>query len=143
MCIRDRLVGEAGVGKTAIAEGLAKMIVDGEVPDVLRNATIYALDLGSLVAGTKYRGDFEKRLKAVLAQLRKERNAILFIDEIHTIIAVSYTHLDVYKRQVQMQPIMPLHFSHIAIHFENIRHANQQGFETYQKPQGQIHLIYQ
>ena len=79
-------VGEAGVGKTAIAEGLAKMIVDGEVPDVLRNATIYALDLGSLVAGTKYRGDFEKRLKAVLAQLRKERNAILFIDEIHTII---------------------------------------------------------
>jgi ATP-dependent Clp protease ATP-binding subunit ClpA len=79
-------VGEAGVGKTAIAEGLAKMIVDGEVPDVLRNATIYALDLGSLVAGTKYRGDFEKRLKAVLAQLRKERNAVLFIDEIHTII---------------------------------------------------------
>jgi len=79
-------VGEAGVGKTAIAEGLAKMIVDGEVPDVLRHATIYALDLGALVAGTKYRGDFEKRLKSVLAQLRKERNAILFIDEIHTII---------------------------------------------------------
>ncbi len=79
-------VGEAGVGKTAIAEGLAKMIVDGEVPDVLRNATMYALDLGALVAGTKYRGDFEKRLKSVLAQLRKERNAILFIDEIHTII---------------------------------------------------------
>jgi len=79
-------VGEAGVGKTAIAEGLAKMIVDGEVPEVLRNATMYALDLGALVAGTKYRGDFEKRLKAVLAQLRKERNAILFIDEIHTII---------------------------------------------------------
>jgi ATP-dependent Clp protease ATP-binding subunit ClpA len=79
-------VGEAGVGKTAIAEGLAKMIVDGEVPDVLRNATMYALDLGALVAGTKYRGDFEKRLKAVLAQLRKERHAILFIDEIHTII---------------------------------------------------------
>ncbi|KAB2933139.1 MAG: ATP-dependent Clp protease ATP-binding subunit ClpA [Candidatus Contendobacter sp.] len=79
-------VGEAGVGKTAIAEGLAKMIVDGEVPDVLRDATMYALDLGALVAGTKYRGDFEKRLKSVLAQLRKERNAILFIDEIHTII---------------------------------------------------------
>ena len=79
-------VGEAGVGKTAIAEGLAKMIVDGEVPEVLRNATMYALDLGALVAGTKYRGDFEKRLKSVLAQLRKERNAILFIDEIHTII---------------------------------------------------------
>jgi ATP-dependent Clp protease ATP-binding subunit ClpA len=79
-------VGEAGVGKTAIAEGLAKMIVDDEVPEVLRHATIYALDLGALVAGTKYRGDFEKRLKSVLAQLRKERNAILFIDEIHTII---------------------------------------------------------
>jgi ATP-dependent Clp protease ATP-binding subunit ClpA len=79
-------VGEAGVGKTAIAEGLAKLIVDGEVPEVLRNATIYSLDLGSLVAGTKYRGDFEKRLKAVLAQLHKERNAILFIDEIHTLI---------------------------------------------------------
>jgi ATP-dependent Clp protease ATP-binding subunit ClpA len=79
-------VGEAGVGKTAIAEGLAKMIVDGEVPEVLANATIYALDLGSLVAGTKYRGDFEKRLKSVLAQLRKEKHAILFIDEIHTII---------------------------------------------------------
>ncbi|TCO78919.1 ATP-dependent Clp protease ATP-binding subunit ClpA [Plasticicumulans lactativorans] len=79
-------VGEAGVGKTAIAEGLAKLIVDGRVPDVLRKATIYSLDLGSLVAGTKYRGDFEKRLKAVLTQLRKERNAILFIDEIHTVI---------------------------------------------------------
>jgi ATP-dependent Clp protease ATP-binding subunit ClpA len=80
------LVGEAGVGKTAIAEGLAKLIVDGEVPDVLRSSTIYALDLGALVAGTKYRGDFEKRLKAVLAQLRKEKGAVLFIDEIHTII---------------------------------------------------------
>jgi ATP-dependent Clp protease ATP-binding subunit ClpA len=79
-------VGEAGVGKTAIVEGLAKLIFDGEVPEVLENATIYALDLGSLVAGTKYRGDFEKRLKAVLAQLRKQRNAILFIDEIHTLI---------------------------------------------------------
>lgn len=79
-------VGEAGVGKTAIVEGLAKLIFDGEVPEVLENATIYALDLGSLVAGTKYRGDFEKRLKAVLAQLRKQRNAVLFIDEIHTLI---------------------------------------------------------
>jgi len=80
------LVGEAGVGKTAIAEGLAKKIVDGEVPEVLSGAVIYALDLGALVAGTKYRGDFEKRLKAVLAALRKEQDAILFIDEIHTII---------------------------------------------------------
>lgn len=79
-------VGEAGVGKTALAEGLAKRIVDGEVPEVLKDATIHALDLGALVAGTKYRGDFEKRLKGVLAQLRKEENAILFIDEIHTII---------------------------------------------------------
>ncbi|MFA5529341.1 MAG: ATP-dependent Clp protease ATP-binding subunit ClpA [Thiohalomonadaceae bacterium] len=79
-------VGEAGVGKTAIAEGLAKLIVDGDVPEVLARSTIYALDLGALLAGTKYRGDFEKRLKAVLAQLKKEKGAILFIDEIHTII---------------------------------------------------------
>ena len=79
-------VGEAGVGKTAIAEGLAKLIVDGEVPDVLRESTIYALDLGSLLAGTKYRGDFEKRLKAVLKALDDEPGSVLFIDEIHTII---------------------------------------------------------
>ena len=79
-------VGEAGVGKTALAEGLAKRIVEGEVPDVLKECTIYALDMGALVAGTKYRGDFEKRLKAVISQLKKEPNAILFIDEIHTII---------------------------------------------------------
>ncbi|MFC5578088.1 ATP-dependent Clp protease ATP-binding subunit ClpA [Lysobacter niabensis] len=79
-------VGEAGVGKTAIAEGLAKRIVDGDVPEVLADATIYSLDLGALVAGTKYRGDFEKRLKAVLAQLKKLPDTILFIDEIHTII---------------------------------------------------------
>jgi len=79
-------VGDAGVGKTALAEGLAKRIVEGDVPDVLKECIIYALDMGSLVAGTKYRGDFEKRLKAVLAQLKKEPHAILFIDEIHTII---------------------------------------------------------
>ncbi len=79
-------VGEAGVGKTAIAEGLAKKIVDGEVPEVLADAVIYSLDLGGLVAGTKYRGDFEKRLKAVLAQLKRLPHAVLFIDEIHTII---------------------------------------------------------
>lgn len=79
-------VGEAGVGKTAIAEGLAKMIVDGEVPEVLKDSKIYSLDLGALVAGTKYRGDFEKRLKSLLQQLKKEKGAILFIDEIHTII---------------------------------------------------------
>jgi ATP-dependent Clp protease ATP-binding subunit ClpA len=80
------LVGEAGVGKTAIAEGLAKKIVEEEVPDVLLKSVIYSLDLGALVAGTKYRGDFEKRLKALVSQLKKEPNAILFIDEIHTII---------------------------------------------------------
>ncbi|WP_019398926.1 ATP-dependent Clp protease ATP-binding subunit ClpA [Pseudoxanthomonas sp. GW2] len=79
-------VGEAGVGKTAIAEGLAKRIVDGEVPEVLADAVIYSLDLGALVAGTKYRGDFEKRLKGVLAAVKKIPGAILFIDEIHTII---------------------------------------------------------
>ncbi len=79
-------VGEAGVGKTAIAEGLAKKIVDGEVPDILADSTIYALDMGALLAGTKYRGDFEKRLKAVIQHLKKQEKAILFIDEIHTII---------------------------------------------------------
>ena len=79
-------VGEAGVGKTAIAEGLAKKIVDSEVPEVLANSVVYALDMGALLAGTKYRGDFEKRLKAVLSQLRKQEHAILFIDEIHTVI---------------------------------------------------------
>lgn len=80
------LVGEAGVGKTAIAEGLARLIVEKNVPHVLEDAVIYSLDLGSLLAGTKYRGDFEKRLKSVLHQLKAQKGAILFIDEIHTII---------------------------------------------------------
>ena len=80
------LVGEAGVGKTAIAEGLAWRIVEGQVPDVIKDCVIYSLDIGSLLAGTKYRGDFEKRFKAILKQLEKEEQAILFIDEIHTII---------------------------------------------------------
>lgn len=80
------LVGEAGVGKTAIAEGLAKRIVDGEVPEAISKSVVYALDLGALLAGTKYRGDFEKRLKAVLKQLGEQEGGILFIDEIHTII---------------------------------------------------------
>ncbi|MDD4915463.1 MAG: ATP-dependent Clp protease ATP-binding subunit ClpA [Methylococcales bacterium] len=80
------LVGEAGVGKTAIAEGLAKRIVEEQVPDVLLDNVIYSLDLGALVAGTKYRGDFEKRLKGLINQLKKQPHAILFIDEIHTII---------------------------------------------------------
>ena len=80
------LVGEAGVGKTAIAEGLAKKIVEKEIPEVLQDKIIYSLDLGALIAGTKYRGDFEQRLKTVIKQLNEEKNSILFIDEIHTII---------------------------------------------------------
>jgi ATP-dependent Clp protease ATP-binding subunit ClpA len=79
-------VGEAGVGKTALAEGLAKRIVEGQVPEVLENGVIYSLDMGALVAGTKYRGDFEKRLKALLREIKKQPDAILFIDEIHTLI---------------------------------------------------------
>ena len=80
------LVGEAGVGKTAIAEGLAKRIVDKEVPSILENTTIFSLDMGTLLAGTKYRGDFEQRLKSVMKQLNEQKDAILFIDEIHTLI---------------------------------------------------------
>ena len=80
------LVGEAGVGKTAIAEGLARRIVEKDIPDVLANATIYSLDMGALLAGTKYRGDFEQRLKAVIKQLSEKPDAVLFIDEIHTLI---------------------------------------------------------
>ncbi len=84
-------VGDAGVGKTAIAEGLAKRIVDNEVPEVLSNAVIYALDMGSLLAGTRYRGDFEERIKAVMTALENEDGAILFIDEIHTVIGAGAT----------------------------------------------------
>ncbi len=84
-------VGDPGVGKTAIAEGLARKIVKGEVPEVLRNCTIYGLDMGSLLAGTRYRGDFEERLKAVLAELEAQEGAILFIDEIHTVIGAGAT----------------------------------------------------
>ena len=80
------LVGEAGVGKTAIAEGLARRIVEGTVPDILAHSSVYALDMGALLAGTKYRGDFEQRLKGVLKQLADDADAILFIDEIHTLI---------------------------------------------------------
>nr|WP_298727997.1 ATP-dependent Clp protease ATP-binding subunit ClpA [uncultured Steroidobacter sp.] len=79
-------VGEAGVGKTAIAEGLARMIIEDKVPEVLSDSTVYSLDMGALIAGTKYRGDFEKRLKSVLSELKKNPGSILFIDEIHTVI---------------------------------------------------------
>jgi ATP-dependent Clp protease ATP-binding subunit ClpA len=99
-------VGEAGVGKTAIAEGLAKKIVDNEVPEVLANAVIYSLDLGGLVAGTKYRGDFEKRLKAVLAQLKRQPHAILFIDEIHTIIGAGSASGGVMDASNLIKPVL-------------------------------------
>ncbi len=84
-------VGDPGVGKTAIAEGLARRIVQGEVPDILRKATIYSLDMGSLLAGTRYRGDFEERLKAVVSELEAMEGSILFIDEIHTVIGAGAT----------------------------------------------------
>src|SRR5919205_51297 len=84
-------VGDAGVGKTAIAEGLARRIVNGEVPDVLRNATVFALDMGTLLAGTRYRGDFEERLKQVIKELEATPGAIMFIDEIHTVIGAGAT----------------------------------------------------
>ncbi|MCK6417680.1 MAG: ATP-dependent Clp protease ATP-binding subunit ClpA [Alphaproteobacteria bacterium] len=84
-------VGDPGVGKTAIAEGLAKKIVEGQVPDVLKTATIYSLDMGSLLAGTRYRGDFEERIKAVLQELENIPGAVLFIDEIHTVIGAGAT----------------------------------------------------
>ena len=85
------LVGESGVGKTAIAEGLAKLITENKVPDLIKDSVIYSLDMGALLAGTKYRGDFEERLKAVLKELEEDQSAILFIDEIHTIIGAGAT----------------------------------------------------
>jgi len=95
LCRRQKnnplFVGDPGVGKTAIAEGLAKKIVEKKVPDIILDAVIYSLDMGSLLAGTRYRGDFEERLKAVLKELRKEKKAILFIDEIHTVIGAGAT----------------------------------------------------
>jgi ATP-dependent Clp protease ATP-binding subunit ClpA len=100
------LVGESGVGKTAIAEGLAKRIVDGEVPDVLIGSVVYSLDMGALLAGTKYRGDFEKRLKGLLADLKKRPGAILFIDEIHTIIGAGAASGGVMDASNLLKPLL-------------------------------------
>ena len=99
-------VGEAGVGKTALAEGLARMIVEERVPDVLLGSTIFALDMGSLIAGTKYRGDFEKRLKAVIAELQKDPGAILFIDEIHTVIGAGAASGGVMDASNLIKPVL-------------------------------------
>src|SRR5690349_15829340 len=99
-------VGEAGVGKTALAEGLARLIVEGKVPDILRQCTIYALDMGSLIAGTKYRGDFEKRLKGVVAGLKKRPGAILFIDEIHTVIGAGAASGGVMDASNLIKPVL-------------------------------------
>ena len=100
------LVGEAGVGKTAIAEGLAYRIEEGQVPDVIADAVVYSLDLGSLLAGTKYRGDFEKRLKALLGELEKEKHSILFIDEIHTIIGAGAASGGVMDASNLLKPLL-------------------------------------
>lgn len=100
------LVGEAGVGKTAIAEGLARKIVEEEVPEVLLNCTVYSLDLGALVAGTKYRGDFEKRLKSVINKLKDEEGAVLFIDEIHTIIGAGSASGGVMDASNLIKPVL-------------------------------------
>ncbi|MBL6716660.1 MAG: ATP-dependent Clp protease ATP-binding subunit ClpA [Pseudomonadales bacterium] len=100
------LVGESGVGKTAIAEGLAKRIVDGQVPDVVAGSEVFSLDLGALLAGTKYRGDFEKRLKTVLADLKARDRAILFIDEIHTIIGAGAASGGVMDASNLLKPLL-------------------------------------
>ncbi|PWV83111.1 ATP-dependent Clp protease ATP-binding subunit ClpA [Halomonas sp. A11-A] len=100
------LVGEAGVGKTAIAEGLAKRIVEEDVPEVISDAVVYSLDMGALLAGTKYRGDFEKRLKGLLAELRKQPNAILFIDEIHTVIGAGAASGGVMDASNLLKPLL-------------------------------------
>ena len=100
------LVGESGVGKTAIAEGLAKLIVDGQVPAVIEGSEVYALDMGALLAGTKYRGDFEKRLKKLLNELKKQEGAILFIDEIHTIIGAGAASGGVMDASNLLKPLL-------------------------------------
>ncbi|MDX1507021.1 MAG: AAA family ATPase, partial [Woeseiaceae bacterium] len=99
-------VGDAGVGKTALAEGLARMIIEERVPDVLLDATIYALDMGTLIAGTKYRGDFEKRLKGVIAEIKEDPGAILFIDEIHTVIGAGAASGGVMDASNLIKPVL-------------------------------------
>jgi ATP-dependent Clp protease ATP-binding subunit ClpA len=99
-------VGEAGVGKTALAEGLARMITEERVPEVLQDCTIYALDMGTLIAGTKYRGDFEKRLKGVIAEIREDPGAILFIDEIHTVIGAGAASGGVMDASNLIKPVL-------------------------------------
>jgi len=99
-------VGEAGVGKTAIAEGLARLIIEGKVPEVLSDCTIFALDMGALIAGTKYRGDFEKRLKGVITELKKLPGAILFIDEIHTVIGAGAASGGVMDASNLIKPVL-------------------------------------
>ena len=99
-------VGEAGVGKTAIAEGLARLIVEGKVPEVLADCTIFALDMGALIAGTKYRGDFEKRLKGVITELKKLPGAVLFIDEIHTVIGAGAASGGVMDASNLIKPVL-------------------------------------
>jgi ATP-dependent Clp protease ATP-binding subunit ClpA len=100
------LVGESGVGKTAIAEGLARLIVEDDVPEVIKDGVVYSLDLGALLAGTKYRGDFEKRFKALLAELKKKKHAILFIDEIHTIIGAGAASGGVMDASNLLKPLL-------------------------------------
>ena len=99
-------VGEAGVGKTALAEGLALLIVEDRVPEILRDSTIYALDMGALIAGTKYRGDFEKRLKGVITELKKDAGNILFIDEIHTVIGAGSASGGVMDASNLIKPVL-------------------------------------
>ena len=94
------------MGKTALAEGLARKIVEGDVPEVLQNAVIYSLDLGSLIAGTKYRGDFEKRLKGVIKELQTKDDAILFIDEIHTVIGAGAASGGVMDASNLIKPVL-------------------------------------
>jgi len=100
------MVGESGVGKTAIAEGLAKLIVDGQVPEIIAESTVYSLDLGALLAGTKYRGDFEKRFKGLLNELKKSTNQILFIDEIHMIIGAGAASGGVMDASNLLKPLL-------------------------------------